>query len=305
MAEDRAEGTLRVVQLNAGSMLEPDWETRRHTLVAWLDLLDPDVVCLQEVWRNGSGTDTAAWVVDHAAGDWFWRFGGDAFMPEIWPDPTLAFGSTILSRWPIETHRYQRLPIVEDPGNDPVVESAPWELLHVRTAGLDVFSTHLAPAPTHGRHRVRQVMTIDDHVRRVRGDLDALPPFGEKREGMPAVLCGDFNAEPDSDEIRWLRGLTAIEGRTTYWVDAWSEAGDGPGLTSDPTTNPVVRTMGVTHKRIDYVFVGDGFQRAGDAGRILSARLAFDASLTGHVASDHYGLAVDIVWPTRPPGALR
>ena len=59
--------------------------------------------------------------------------------------------------------------------------------------------------------------------------------------------------------------------------------------------------MNVTNKRIDYVFVGDPFQREGGAGRVLSAALAFDKSLTGRVASDHYGLVVDIAWPTRPP----
>lgn len=293
-----AEGTLRVAQLNAGSLLEPGWDERREVLVAWLDHLAPDVVCLQEVWRDGTGADTAAWVVDHLAGDWFWRFGGDAFAPGFWPDPTLAFGSAILSRWPIDAHAYKRLPVID--GLDPVVDGVPWELLHVRTAGLDVFSTHLAPAPTHGPHRRRQVLAIDDHVRRVRGSLDDLAGFGVPREAMPAILCGDFNAEPDSDEIRFLSGLTTFDDRTTYWVDAWREAGDGPGATSDPKHNPLARAMNVTTKRIDYVFVGDPFQRADGAGRVLSASLAFDASLTGRIASDHTGLVVDIAWPTRP-----
>src|SRR5690349_4716082 len=44
------DGVLRVAQLNAGSLLEPGWEQRRHEIVAWLDRLDPDVVCLQEIW---------------------------------------------------------------------------------------------------------------------------------------------------------------------------------------------------------------------------------------------------------------
>ena len=56
-------------------------------------------------------------------------------------------------------------------------------------------------------------MAIDDHVRRLRGALDALPAFGETRAAMPAILCGDFNAEPDSDEIRFLCGLTALDDR--------------------------------------------------------------------------------------------
>jgi hypothetical protein len=33
---------------------------------------------------------------------------------------------------------------------------------------------------------------------------------------------------------------------------------------------------------------------------VLSANLAFDKPMTGTFASDHYGLLVDISWPTRP-----
>jgi hypothetical protein len=34
---------------------------------------------------------------------------------------------------------------------------------------------------------------------------------------------------------------------------------------------------------------------------VVSADLAFDARLTGRVASDHAGLVVDVAWPARPP----
>ena len=44
------------------------------------------------------------------------------------------------------------------------------------------------------------------------------------------ILCGDFNAQPDSDEIRFLSGFTVLEGRTTYYQDAWRVAGEGTGL---------------------------------------------------------------------------
>ena len=81
-----AEGTLRVAQLNAGSLLEPGWDERREVLVMWLEHLAPDIVCLQEVWRDGAGADTAAWIVDHlGVTDWYWRFGGDAFAPGCGP----------------------------------------------------------------------------------------------------------------------------------------------------------------------------------------------------------------------------
>ena len=118
---------------------------------------------------------------------------------------------------------------------------------------------------------------------------------------MPAILCGDFNAEPDSDEIRFLSSLTALEGRTTFWQDAWRVAGDGPGLTQDWRTNPIAAAINVHRKRIDYVFVGDPFRRDGGAGRVLGAEVVFDEPLTGVLASDHAGLVVDIRWPGRPP----
>ena len=296
-----AEGTLRVAQLNAGSLLEPGWDERRDTIVAWLRHLDPDVVCLQEVWQDAGTPNTAGWLVDTMPeAGWHWRFGGAPFGPEVWPDPGLSFGSAILSRWPIDEHAYHRLPVAEG-DDDPAATDIPWELLHVRTAGLDVFSTHLSAPPHHGRHRARQVLAIDEHVRRIRGDLDTIEAIGIPREAMPAILCGDFNAEPDSDEIRFLCSLAAIDGSTTYYQDAWRVAGHGPGLTQDWRTNPIAAAMNVPPKRIDYVFVGDPFQRRDGAGRVVAASLAFDASLTGRVASDHTGLVVDVAWPARPP----
>jgi endonuclease/exonuclease/phosphatase family metal-dependent hydrolase len=290
-------GVLRVVQLNAGSLIEPGWDERRLELVAWIERLDPDVVCLQEVWEDGRGENTARWVADRL-GDWSVAFGGSPFGEQTWPDPSMRFGSAVLSRWPIDASTYHRLPIDVDP--TPMIRDVPWELLHVRTAGLDVFSTHLAAPPQDGRHRIRQVVAIDELIRAARGDADVVPGLGKRREGMPAILCGDFNAQPDSDEIRFLCGLTSLDGRATYFQDAWRVAGDGPGHTLDWRHSPVTAEMNVPRQRIDYVFVGDGFLRAGHAGRVVSAELAFDRPLTGVMASDHIGLVVDVVWPQRP-----
>lgn len=296
-----ADGSLRVVQLNAGSLLEPGWDTRRHEIVAWLDRLEPDVVCLQEIWESATQSNTAGWIVDQRADSgWHWAFGGAAFDEQLSSDPTLLFGSAILSRWPIDEQRLHLLPVADDA--EPFVTSMSWELFHVQTAGLDVLSTHLAPAPHHGNHRVLQVLAIDAHIKAARGDKDATPGLGERREPMPPILCGDFNAEPDSDEIRFLSSLAMLDGRTTFYQDAWRVAGEGPGHTQDWRTNPIAADLNIHRKRIDYVFVGDPFLRADSAGRVLSASLAFDTPLTGTLASDHAGLVVDIAWPQRPDG---
>jgi endonuclease/exonuclease/phosphatase family metal-dependent hydrolase len=298
-------GVLRVAQLNVGSLLEPGWTDRRLEIVAWLRQLEPDVVCLEEVWQDDRTANTAGWIAENAPDlGYQWSFGGAPFSTELWPDPSLLFGSAVLSRWPIDESNYHRLPVASleelPTGERMVVEGVPWELLHVRTAGLDVFTCHLAPAPTHGLHRQRQVVAIDDIIRAARGDLDTLGPPGERRDAMPPILCGDLNAEPDSDEIRFLCSHTALDGRMTGYQDAWRAAGDGPGYTQDWRANAIADSMNVNRKRIDYVFVGDPFLRTGSAGRVLSASLAFHEPLTGVHASDHYGLSVDITWPQRP-----
>ena len=291
---------LRVLQLNAASLLEPHWDERRHEIVAWLRRLQPDIVCLEEIWQDDRHDNTAGWIVEQAPDLAFhWVFGGAPFGKHFWSDERLHFGSAVLSRWPIDDHAYHRLPISPD-DDDPVVSGIPWELLHVRTARLDVFACHLAPAPTHGLHRQLQVTEIDRIIRDARGGLDAMPAFPAKRDGMPPILCGDLNAEPDSDEIRFLCGLTPLDGRTTYYQDAWRVAGDGPGMTQGWRNNPIAAGMNVPRKRIDYVFVGDPFQRRAGAGRVLAAELACHTPLTGVLASDHTGLVVDVEWPDRP-----
>ena len=291
---------LRVLQLNAGSLLEPGWTERRAEIVSWLRHLQPDAVCFQEVWEDDHTENTAGWIAGQMPeAGWHWAFGGEPFGSGFWPDPSLRFGSAILSRWPIESSAYHRLPVVED--EEAFVVSVPWELLHVRTAGLDVFSCHLAAAPTHGRHRRAQVLAIDEIIKTVRGDRDSWGGPGQHIVGMPAILCGDFNAEPESDEIRFLSSLTVLDGRTAFYQDAWRVAGEkGPGYTQDWRTNAIAGALNVHRKRIDYVFVGDPFQRRDHAGRVLSAELACHTPRTGVLASDHAGLVVDILWPDRP-----
>ena len=290
---------LRVVTLNVGSLVEPDWKNRRHEIVAWIDRLQPDVVCFQEVWEAIGRTNTGKWIADQSNIDWHVAVGVQPFGAAVLDNADIRFGSAVLSRWPIDFEHYE--PLSLDPAHsDPFLAAVPFELLHVRTAGLDIGTVHLAPAPTQSMHRRRQVVQIDRYFRSVRGDADAIALPGTMRHAMPAILCGDFNAEPDSDEIRYLCSLSPLDGEVTFWQDAWRMAGDGPGYTQDWRTNPIANATNIARKRIDYVFVGDPYQRRAAAGRILAAGLAFHEPITGVVASDHSGLVVDVAWPDRP-----
>ena len=128
---------------------------------------------------------------------------------------------------------------------------------------LPVFVTHLNWKLHHGSVRLRQVVAIAERI-------CELCPIGEAR--LPPVLMGDFNADPDSDEIRFLRGAATIDGKSVYFADAWGHAGQGPGYTFDRKN----RFAALAHeppRRIDYIFV-----RGPDRlfrGEPIATRLAF------------------------------
>jgi endonuclease/exonuclease/phosphatase family metal-dependent hydrolase len=143
--------------------------------------------------------------------------------------------------------------------------------------------------PAQAAHRVQQVLFIDDVVGR----------SCDPSASMPPILCGDFNAEPMSDEIRFLTARAVIDGRSTYFQDAWAIVHDGRGVTWDPA-NDLAAGANEPPARIDYVFVGEASHRPDRAGRVVNAALVFNQPRTGTFASDHYGLCVDIAWPTRP-----
>jgi len=292
-------GVLRVVQLNVDSLVGPRWPQRRQEIVTWLDELKPDVVCLQEIWQDDRHPNTGGWIAEHAADGWLWEFGGFA-VPDpaaVGADPSLRFGSAILSRWPLDVVELITLPVSHDkPGPTHLTmrpsalpPGMPFELLHVRTAGVDVYSTHLQPLPGQAYHRVQQVLFIDDAIGRTCDPSSSMPP----------ILCGDFNAEPTSDEIRFLTAKAVIDGRSTYFQDAWAVIHDRGGVTWDPA-NDLAAEANEPPQRIDYVFVGESYLRPDGAGRVMQASLAFNEPRTGTFASDHYGLSVEIAWPTRP-----
>ena len=109
---------------------------------------------------------------------------------------------------------------------------------------LWVHNTHLNYRLTHGRQREDQVLAIDDGV--------AARPDSE-----PQVVLGDFNARPESDEIRWLCGAHHPGGRRAFFQDAWAAGTPAtPGWTW-AAANPYTARLGFlqTDRRLDYIFV--------------------------------------------------
>lgn len=261
---------LRVMTLNIWNTDGP-WRSRREEIVAWVDRLAPDVVLLQEVLEDGEGRNQAAWLADRCAGEWSMAFGGAG---EIGVG---RFGNAILSRWPVDDVAVCDLPY--EPREDDIERV----VVHARTGGLDVFCTHLNWRFDDGYVRERQVGVLTDFVTERRDPTGAMPP----------IVGGDFNADPDSEEVRFLCGLVSMDGRSAYFQDAWRVArGAEPGWTWD-NRNPYAAADREPDRRIDYVFVG-WRPRPKGPGRVEAARIVCDRALTGTFASDHFGLLVEI-----------
>jgi endonuclease/exonuclease/phosphatase family metal-dependent hydrolase len=194
----------------------------------------------------------------------------------------LLMGNAVLSRFPILESRAERLP---DQGSGEG-RSLLFALLETPWGKLPVFVTHFNWRFEHGYVRVAQAEFVADRV----AELAPVEPGY-----LPAVLMGDFNAEPDADEIRFLRGLHTRDGRSVYFADAWVYGGDGTaGVTYDPR-NDYARKNREPPRRIDYIFV-----RGPDAelrGEPLHTRLAFHRPTPGPEPiwpSDHFGVYTEI-----------
>jgi endonuclease/exonuclease/phosphatase family metal-dependent hydrolase len=247
-----------------------DWPERRVEIVKWIDRLDPDLVSLQEVIETSDGKNQARWIADEAAAAYDVAYAGE----KLWGDIGL-FGNAVLSRWPIDEQHSMAL------AGETVADDVRRSIVHARTGGIDMFATHLNWKFDDGITREAQVLEVDEFVR---SHADPAAP-------LPPVLAGDFNAEPDATEIRFLSGTATLAGRSVYYQDAWRVAGArGPGLTWD-NRNPYAFSVREPDRRIDYVFVG---WRHDAKGRVESARVVCDRALTGTFASDHFGLLAEI-----------
>jgi endonuclease/exonuclease/phosphatase family metal-dependent hydrolase len=259
----------RIATFNIWNRQGP-WAQRLPLIRDGLAALDADVIGLQEVLAFGAlptqADEIAAglgWHVFHAPA---WDIGGG-----------LTFGNAILS--PHKLFDTACLSLPTPAGLD--TRSVVFARVDAPHGPIPVFVTHLTVQFHLCDVRRAQVVALTDHVAR-------LAPIG----GPPPVVLGDFNAGPDADEIRFLRGLTSLDGRSVYFADCWTAAGaDGPGHTYD-RKNPYALRSREPSNRIDYIFV-----RGPDAhlrGEPIECRLALDRPSDGVWPSDHFAVVADI-----------
>jgi len=263
-------GQLRVLTLNLWGPYEP--LARRLELVAFgLSIWHPDVVCLQEVAAVPGSLGNTADVLARRAGF------ADVFCPAT-TFPTLVEGVAILTRDPVLASESAELP-----GATPA-ERRVVLLARCRTpAGpVNVYTTHLNHRAEDGATRAAQVRAVDEFV-------------AGHRSALPQVLAGDFNAAPTAPEIRFLRGELLLEGRRTYWEDAFAELHpEAPGWTWAGRNPLTARSPGhAPDRRIDYVFAA--VEQWSGQGLVRACRLVFDEpDADGVFASDHFGVLADV-----------
>ena len=109
---------------------------------------------------------------------------------------------------------------------------------------IQVYCAHLSWRDDHSAIRQAQVAEICHLVRE------------HRPRSFPAVLCGDLNADPTSDELRMLTGQSAVPVPGVMFRDAWLAAGNRtPGATAS-NANPFNAAALDRDRRIDFMLVG-------------------------------------------------
>jgi len=263
-----ASSTIRVVTWNVWGRYGTDFEARQAALEQTLEQTAPDLVCLVEAWRQGESTQPGR--VAARLGLAHHRFVGD------WEQEDWVSGVGFVSRWPMTEPR--RRPLRAEDG------SGFGEAVHVAVAGerglIQLFAVMLDyPLDASGlrQHQVRQLVQF---IAETASRWD------------PVVVCGDFNAGPDSDEIRMLTGRSAPAAPGMVFYDTWEVAGDGsPGFTWS-NRNPLAAIGLYPDRRFDYIF--SAWPRRGGVGHPTRCSLLGVRAPGEQQVSDHYGLAADL-----------
>ncbi|MFI1094911.1 endonuclease/exonuclease/phosphatase family protein [Streptomyces sp. NPDC020917] len=269
---------MRVMTWNVWWRYGP-WERRREAILAVLREVRPDAVGLQEVWARGE-ENLAAWLGERLGMQWTWA-ASDA--PDRWQkrigDGTVGIGNAVLSRWPLVDRAVLRLPTA---GGQDDGRLALHALLDAPGHRVPFFTTHLNHALHESAVRCRQVEALAAFVAAHRG-TGAVPP----------IVTGDYNAWPESDEMRLLGGYkTAPPVPGQVLMDAWEYADPtAPSATWD-AANPFAGRAFEPNVRCDYIHVGPA--GADGLGRVRAVRRAGDHPVEGVWPSDHAAVVADL-----------
>jgi endonuclease/exonuclease/phosphatase family metal-dependent hydrolase len=262
---------MRVLQLNIWARYGP-YEEREPRLKRLFADLRPDLIAMEEVDASETFESQAHELLDGLGYHVAWEARSD--------EQGAAPGLALASRHPILDRQLHQL------GRDG------WALAARIGLGQEAlwFCTAVTMSWTLGHEAEREEKVVE---------LDRWLCELAANDSIPPVIAGDFDATPDTSSIRFLTGLQGLEGRSTFWADAFAQAGDGsPGytFTSDsPYVQPFMEAVfaqPVHNRRIDYVFVGSPI-RWKPRLVVTSARVVGEYT-DGGAPSDHYGVLAEL-----------
>jgi endonuclease/exonuclease/phosphatase family metal-dependent hydrolase len=254
------ETKVRVVTWNTWGRFG-DADARQRALEDELQRVDPDIVCLVESWASDDETQPARIAArlgfEHSA------FVGGS-------DPTSGLG--IASRWPIVEH--ELFSLCEKKGGALFVRiDGPRGLVQLFVVALDW------PLSASAR-RQEQVRELCELVTK------------QTTFEYITLLCGDFNAHPDADEMRALTGRSAAPVADLVFYDAWEIAGDSTAGITWSNRNPLARIGQYPDRRFDYIL--SAWPRLGAAGYPVHCEVLGVRAEDEEQISDHYGVLADL-----------
>lgn len=259
------------------------------------EIQDADIIALQEVerfWPRSGMIDQVA-LISKRLPDHYFVYGPGVDLHNeqstALENQRRQFGNMILSRFPIESSRHHLLPKRGSIGPLSLQRSAIEANILVEGKRIRFYSVHL----THlsAQTRLPQIQTLlNIHHRAqheghpVNGDLTGFDwEDGVKDQTVSphAIIMGDFNCQPDSEEYTAMVGpISDYGGRITStdgFIDAWTYVGNSPdsGATSTVDDEPA---------RLDYCFISPDLRHA-------IIRCKVDNKAQG---SDHFPVWVEI-----------
>jgi endonuclease/exonuclease/phosphatase family metal-dependent hydrolase len=254
------ETTVRVVTWNVWHRFG-EADERHAALEMELQRVQPDIVCLVESWASDEEKQPAR--IAASLGYEYSAFTGGS-------DPTSGLG--LVSRWPILEH--ELFPLREKKGG------ALFANIDGPRGAVQLFVVALDWPLSASAERQQQVGELCELVAK------------KTSPGYITLLCGDFNAHPDADEMRALTGRTIAPVPDLVFYDAWEIAGDGsPGLTWS-NRNPLARIGQYPNRRFDYIL--SAWPRLGAAGYPVHCEVLGVRGEAEPQISDHYGVLADL-----------